>query len=86
MNPRVNQVQYEHPYKLLLTFNNGEVKEFDFKKYLVYPVYKNLSDPAYCSKVKACYGTAVWDEEIDFDPDTLYLESKEIEVIPAKAN
>ena len=86
MNPRVNQVQYEHPYKLLLTFNNGEVKEFDFKNYLDYPVYKKLSDPVYCNKVKACYGTAVWDEEIDFDPDTLYLESKAIEIIPAKAN
>ena len=84
MNPRVNQVQYEHPYKLLLTFNNGEVKGFDFKKYLAYPVYEKLHDPAYCIKVKAYLGTAAWDEEIDFDPDTLYLESKALEPISAK--
>ena len=76
MNPRVNNVKYEPPYKLQLTFNNGEVKEFDFANYLVYP--------AFCSKVKAYMGTVVWDEEIDFDPDTLYLESKSIATFPIK--
>jgi hypothetical protein len=82
MNPRVNNVKYEPPYKLQLTFNNGEVKEFDFANYLVYPVYEKLKNPAFCSKVKAYMGTVVWDEEIDFDPDTLYLESKSIATIP----
>ena len=81
MNPRVKQLHYQHPHKLLLTFNNGEVKLFDFKKYLSYPVYEKLNNPAYCVKVKAYQGTAVWDEEIDFDPDTLYLESEAIALI-----
>ena len=86
MNPRVNEVQYQHPYKLLLTFSNGEVKEFDFKKYLSYPVYEKLQNSAYCITVKAYQGTAAWDEEIDFDPDTLYLESKAVKKIQAKVS
>ncbi len=78
MNPRIKSVTYQHPYNLMLTFNNGEVKIFNFKDYLHYPVYSKLKDPAFCSTVKPFMGTAVWDEEIDFDPDTLYLESKTV--------
>lgn len=78
MNPRVSDTKYQHPYKLVLTFSNGEVKAFDFTAYLQYPVYEKLKDPVFCSHVKTFMGTAVWDEEIDFDPDTLYLDSKPI--------
>ena len=78
MNPRVHDVKYKPPYKLLLTFTNGEIKEFDFVNYLNYPVYQKLKDPVFCSTVKAFMGTVVWDEEIDFAPDTLYLESKPV--------
>lgn len=76
MNPRVTAVQYENPYKLLLTFTNKEVKEFDFSAYLRYSVYEVLKDEGYCRKAKVLNGTVVWDEFVDFDPDTLYLESK----------
>jgi hypothetical protein len=78
MNPRVNDVKYKHPYKLILTFNNGELKEFDFVNYLNYPVYEKLKNPFFCSTVKVFLGTVVWDDEIDFAPDTLYLESKPV--------
>ncbi len=86
MNPRVKNVTYEHPYMLMLTFNNGEARVFNFENYLQYPVYLKLKDAAFCRKVKPFMGTAVWDEEIDFDPDTLYLESKAVEEIPAKVS
>ncbi|HMI64471.1 MAG TPA: DUF2442 domain-containing protein [Cyclobacteriaceae bacterium] len=78
MNPRVAAVQYESPLKLLLTFTNKEVKEFDFSSYLNYPVFEILKDEAYCRKAKVLNGTVVWDEFVDFDPDTLYLESKPV--------
>ncbi|MEP7237706.1 MAG: DUF2442 domain-containing protein [Ferruginibacter sp.] len=81
MNPRVNEVKYKHPYKLILAFNNGELKEFDFVNYLNYPVYEKLKDPAFCATVKSLLGTAVWNDDIDFAPDTLYLESKTISAI-----
>jgi uncharacterized protein DUF2442 len=76
MNPRVSIVHYKNPYKLILTFTNKEVKEFDLSNYLIYPVYEALKDEAFCSKAKVFNGTVMWDEYIDFDPDTLYLESK----------
>jgi hypothetical protein len=78
MNPRVKQVQYRAPYKLLLTFANDERKQFDLLPYLEYPIYSSLKDESYCRKAKVLLGTVAWDEAVDFDPDTLYLESKGI--------
>lgn len=75
MNPRVLTVTYNGNYKLLLTFTNKEVKEFDFSRYLVYPVYEPLKDENFCKKVKAVNGVVLWNDEIDLDPDTVYLES-----------
>jgi hypothetical protein len=76
MNPRVSAVKYQSPYKLILTFTNKEVKEFSISNYLHYPVYDMLKDERNCRKVKVFNGTVVWDDFTDFDPDTLYLESK----------
>ncbi|WP_173003188.1 DUF2442 domain-containing protein [Chitinophaga sp. SYP-B3965] len=76
MNPRVSTVQFKSPYKLILTFTNNEVKEFDFSSYLDYPVYKALKDETFSSKARVFNGTVIWDENVDFDPDTLYLESE----------
>jgi hypothetical protein len=81
MNPRISSAEYQSPYKLILTFTNDEVKEFSFSSYLKYPIYEGLKDESYCRKVKVFNGTVVWDEFIDFDPDTLYLESKPLVVI-----
>ncbi len=76
MNPRVITTDYKSPYKLILGFANGEVKAFDISPYLSFPVYHDLQDESFCSKAKTLNGTVVWNDEIDFDPDTLYLESK----------
>jgi len=78
MNPRVIDVKYESPYKLILTFTNGELREFDFSPYLDYPVYQVLKDEIFCRKAKVFNGTVIFDEVTDFDPDTLYLESKRL--------
>ncbi len=76
MNPRVIKATYESRFKLILTFDNNEVKEFDFSSYLHYPVYQPLQDESFCRNVKVFNGTVMWDDVTDFDPDTLYLESK----------
>ena len=76
MNPRVATVKYQNPHKLILTFTNKEVKEFDLSKYFDYPVYQILKDETFSNKAKVFNGTVVWNEFTDFDPDTLYLESK----------
>ena len=78
MNPRLKEVNYKSKFKLILTFENDEVKEFDLSPYLHYPVFEPLSDESFCDKAKIFNGTVAWDDTIDFDPDTLYLESKSL--------
>jgi len=78
MNPRVLKVEYKGDHQLLLTFTNKEIKQFDLSAYLNYPVYEPLKDEAFCKKVKTADGIIQWNEYIDFDPDTLYLESKPV--------
>ncbi len=78
MKPRVKSVVYETPYKLIVTFKNNEVREFDMQPYLHLPVYQHLQDEVLCSQVNVVNGIAIWDEETDFDPDRLYLESKRL--------
>ena len=76
MYPRVKAVEYKSRHKLILTFENNELKEFNLSPYLHYPVFEILNDETVCQKAKIFNGTVVWDEITDFDPDTLYLESK----------
>lgn len=76
MNPRVKEVAYKSPYQLIITFLNNEVKLFDVQPYLQYPIYEALKDESFIKKAHVQYGTIVWNNEIDFDPDALYLESK----------
>jgi hypothetical protein len=78
MNPRVTAVKYKSKYKLVLDFTNGETREFDFSSYLDYPVYEVLKDESFCRKAKVFNGTVIWDDETDFDPDTLFMESKSL--------
>jgi hypothetical protein len=40
MNPRVRQFRAAENYRLVLTFTNGEVRVFDAKPYLSFPVFR----------------------------------------------
>ena len=63
-------------YKLLILFNNGERRIFDFKPLLDMPCYKSLWDIDMFRQVYVECGTAVWDNgEIDIAPETLFEES-----------
>lgn len=44
MNPRVKDVKPDIDFKLVITFNNGEIKYFDVKPYLSIGNFKELSD------------------------------------------
>jgi hypothetical protein len=76
MNPRPDSVMAADDYTLWVKFENGEEKIFDMKPFLHYPVYEELKNELLFKDAKVQYGTVVWNEEIDLDPDTLYLESK----------
>jgi hypothetical protein len=81
MNPRAKHVQYKKPFTLLVVFDNNESREFDLMPYLSYPIYKELNDESFCAKVHVQNGIVSWSNEIDFDPDRLYLESKSLTTV-----
>ena len=75
MNPRVIDVRPEQNFSHLITFSNGEVKNFDVKPYLGIGVFKELQDLSLFNSVKPCLGSIQWANGVDLCPDTLYLES-----------
>ena len=75
MNPRAKNILYKGPYKLIVTFTNGEVKKFDLMPYLKYPVYRELKNESFCRRSAIQNGAVVWNDKIDLDTDRLYLES-----------
>ncbi|MDR0920078.1 MAG: DUF2442 domain-containing protein, partial [Oscillospiraceae bacterium] len=46
MNPKVRDVTPQDNHTLLVTFENGDIKHFDVKPYLQYPIFKPLIDTA----------------------------------------
>lgn len=80
MNPRVVGVVAQKNHVLLISFSNGERRCFDLSPYLHYPVFQPLKNAAFFELATAAHGTVSWPQEIDFDPDTLYLESTPAEL------
>ena len=78
-SPKITEAKALDDYKLLLTFANGEVKEFNVKPYLDYPVFRPLKDNSQFGMIKIEDGTVEWDCGADLSPDTFYLESVERE-------
>ena len=70
----VDSVKALPEYKLLVNFNTGEKKVFDFSKYLNYPVFNKLKNPILFNKVFADGHTVVWDEDTDIAPERLYSD------------
>lgn len=76
MNPRVINVIPTENYKLILTFSNKEVREFDVAPYFNTGLFAGLIDKTVFNSVKPFLGSIQWSNGLDFCPDTLYLESK----------
>jgi len=74
MNPRITAATAHDDYALLLTFTNGEIRLFDMAPYLGYPTFEPLRQATFFKLARASHGAVTWPKEIDFDPDTLYLE------------
>ncbi len=62
-------------YRLRVTFDNGEVKEFDAKPLLVRKCYARLTNKAFFALASIQYGCVTWPDDIDIDPDWLYEDS-----------
>lgn len=66
-------------YTLDLKFNDGSAKRFDVKPYLDYEVFKELKNLERFKKIRIAFGTVQWENEQDISPETLYLESEEVQ-------
>ena len=75
MNPRVSSVAAMPNFILQLEFVDGRCATFDVSPFLHFPVFGPLKEIAFFNNAKVDHGTVVWPGGIDFDPDTLYLDS-----------
>jgi hypothetical protein len=74
----IKNVQPEPYYQLILTFENGEKRQFDMNPYLGIGIFKELKDISLFNTVKVSFDTIEWDNEADLDPEILYNNSKKI--------
>ncbi len=72
MYKAVTQVEVQNDYKLLVTFENVEVRTFDMKPFLTKGIYKELLDYKVFCSVKVVFDTIEWCNHADIDPEFLY--------------
>lgn len=75
----IKDVKPQDNYLLLLTFENGEKRQFDMKPYLDFGIFQELKDIRLFKTVKTSFDSIEWDNEADFDPEILYQKSLKID-------
>ena len=65
-------------YNLILTFSNGEKRQFDMNPYLDKGIFQELRDISKFNTVRLSFDTIEWDNEADLDPEILYKYSIKI--------
>ena len=78
-SPDIKKVEILKEYKLLLTFSNEEVRLFDIKPYLKYPVFKALNKESELNMFSIVDGTIEWKCGAELSADTFYLGSSNID-------
>ncbi len=73
---KVVSAKAKDDFTLDLIFNDGAKKTFDVKPYLNRGIFTELKNLEYFKQIKVVFGTVQWQNEQDFAPETLYLESK----------
>jgi len=68
----VKSVKPTKNYQLILTFENGEKRQFDMNSFLGKGIFRELRDISKFSTVKVSFDTIQWDNEADLDPEILY--------------
>lgn len=71
----VKTVKPINNYNLILTFDNGEIRQFDMKPYLNKGIFQELKDISKFNSVRVSFDTIEWDNEADLDPEILYENS-----------
>lgn len=71
----VKEVKPLDEYKLLVTFENAEVKIFDMNPYLNKGIFSKLRDLSLIKSAKVNFDTVEWENEADIDTEVLYEDS-----------
>ncbi|MBP9995113.1 MAG: DUF2442 domain-containing protein [bacterium] len=71
-------VQYVNEYKLLLTFNDGKVRLFDFEPLSRKGICTKLQNMEYFKNFRLDPFSVDWNNEIGFAPEFLYENSVEV--------
>jgi hypothetical protein len=66
-------------YKILLTFGNGEKRQFDMNPFLDKGIFQELRDISIFNTVKVSFDSIEWENEADIDPEILYQYSEKFE-------
>jgi len=76
----VRDANYISDYKLILTFDDGIVKQVDLRSYLRGKIFEPLKNIDYFKtvKVNSDIDTIVWDNGADMSPDFLYEIGEEV--------
>jgi hypothetical protein len=74
----IKNVQPLDDYLLLLTFENGEERQFDLKPYLNIGIFRELKDLTLFKTVRKSFDTIEWENNADIDPEILYTDSIKI--------
>ena len=76
-------------YKVYVEFNNGERGTIDFEKILKEDhreIINELLNKKLFKTVKLNLNTLCWDNEVDFAPEFLYEQMKEVEKVAGRKN
>ena len=73
--PVLKKVSPLEDYHLVLTFDNGEERLYDFKPNLSHKFYNQLADVRLFKSVRVVDGEIEWVTGQDFCPNTLYEKS-----------
>jgi hypothetical protein len=78
MYSAVKSVMPINNYNLILTFENGEKRQFDMNPFLNIGVFRELRDVSKFNSVRISFDSIEWDNEADLDPEILYQKESEI--------
>ena len=68
----INNAKYINNYKLILEFNNKEIRTVDLEKELYGEVFEPLKDKAFFKDFFISHNTIEWKNGADFAPEFLY--------------
>ncbi|MDR2167460.1 MAG: DUF2442 domain-containing protein [Clostridiales bacterium] len=80
LGPRVIGVEPLENYRLLIIWSNGEKREFDVTRLLSYEPFRPLQNEEVFRSVQVKYGSIFWDDNMDYCPDTLYINSNPVKL------